>query len=65
MDISYADAQSLSSCQTFPDTGNLPICRSYRLRKNRVLANPRETLSSIANRTNDDVRCLYFSRVNS
>lgn len=66
MGISYSDAQSLSTCRGFPKEGTytMPRCRSYRLRKNHFLTDPRDTLSSIANRTTTDkTRTLYFSRV--
>ena len=65
MGISYSDAQSLSTCRAFPKDGNymLPRCRSYRLRKTQLLTDPRETLTSIANRANES-RTLFFSRVN-
>ncbi|XP_046463689.1 6-phosphofructo-2-kinase/fructose-2,6-bisphosphatase 1-like isoform X2 [Daphnia pulex] len=62
--VSYSDAQSLSGCRDYPKANchTLPRCRSYRLRKTQLMAEPFDTLSSITSRANNESRTLYFSR---
>ena len=63
--VSYSDAQSLSTCRDYPKANSytLPRCRSYRLRKTQLMADPFDTLSSITSRANNECRTIYFSRV--
>lgn len=64
MGISYSEVQSLT-CRDFPKTSSqiLPRCRSYRLRKTQLMADPFDTLSFIVSQANNQNRTLYFSRV--
>ncbi|KAK4029552.1 LOW QUALITY PROTEIN: 6-phosphofructo-2-kinase/fructose-2,6-bisphosphatase-like [Daphnia magna] len=64
MGISYSDAQSLTTCRDFPKASShtLPRCRSYRLRKTQLMADPFDTFSSVVIQAKNRNRTLYFSR---